>query len=211
MSTEVSGTPTGYARGRATREEILDAAMRLFGEVGYTSASLREVASRVGITHPGLLHHFKSKVALLEAVLQRRDEIDEAAIRADREAGVDYFEALVLLVERNAQRPAIVELFTALSAEATSPSHPAHAYFQERYARVVGTTAEMLEERRREGRLRAGVDPLTAARLLTAVMDGLQVQWLLEAGTPGTRVDMAAGLRTAYTALFVPTDGTTGA
>jgi AcrR family transcriptional regulator len=180
--------------------------MRLFGEVGFTSASLREVASRVGITHPGLLHHFKNKVALLEAVLQRRDEIDEAAIRADREAGVDYFEALVLLVERNAQRPAIVELFTTLSAEATSPNHPAHAYFQERYARVVGTTAEMLEERRRAGRLRAGVDPLTAARLLTAVMDGLQVQWLLEADTPGTRVDMAAGLRAAYTALFVPTD-----
>ncbi|MDC7123395.1 TetR/AcrR family transcriptional regulator [Cellulomonas fimi] len=206
MSTEVSGTPTGYARGRATREEILDAAMRLFGEVGYKSTSLREVASRVGITHPGLLHHFKNKAALLEAVLQRRDEIDEAAIRADREAGVDYFEALVLLVERNARRPAIVELFTTLAGEATSPAHPAHAYFQDRYARVVGTTAEMLEERRRAGRLRAGVDPLTAARLLVAVMDGLQVQWLLEADAPGTRVDMAAGLRAAYAALFVPVD-----
>ncbi|NKY38670.1 TetR/AcrR family transcriptional regulator [Cellulomonas septica] len=206
MSTEVSGTPTGYARGRATREEILDAAMRLFGEVGYTSASLREVASRVGITHPGLLHHFKNKAALLEAVLQRRDEIDEAAIRTDREAGIDYFEALVLLVERNARRPAIVELFTTLSGEATSPGHPAHAYFQDRYARVVGTTAEMLEERRRAGGLRPGVDPLTAARLLVAVMDGLQVQWLLEADAPGTRVDMAAGLRAAYAALFVPVD-----
>ena len=51
----------GYARGRATREEILDVAMQLFGEVGYRTASLREVASRVGISHPGLLHHFASK------------------------------------------------------------------------------------------------------------------------------------------------------
>jgi hypothetical protein len=66
----------------------------------------------------------------------------------------------------------------------------------------------MLEERRRAGGLRAGVDPLTAARLLVAVRDGLQVQWRREADAPGTRVDMAAGLRAAYAALFVPADDT---
>src|SRR4051794_33036734 len=36
----------GYAKGRATREEILDSAMQLFGEVGYRTASLREVSAR---------------------------------------------------------------------------------------------------------------------------------------------------------------------
>src|SRR3954453_17161951 len=105
----------GYAKGRATREEILDSAMRLFGEVGYHPASLREVAARVGISHPGLLHHFASKAALLEAVLTRRDEIDEALFRADLDACHDYFEALGMLVERNAARPGIVELFATLS------------------------------------------------------------------------------------------------
>ena len=128
----------GYAKGRATREEILDAAMQLFGEVGYHTASLREVASRVGISHPGLLHHFSSKAVLLAAVLERRDEVDEAAFEADLAAGHDYFDALARLIERNAARPGIVELFATLSAEATSPDHPAHAYFQDRYRTVVG-------------------------------------------------------------------------
>ena len=108
----------GYAKGRATREEILDSAMRLFGEVGYHTASLREVSARVGISHPGLLHHFASKAALLEAVLVRRDEIDQAAFDADVASGMDFFDALVRVVERNVERPGIVELFATLSAEA---------------------------------------------------------------------------------------------
>src|SRR4051794_10743987 len=209
MTTEVSPMQRGsaprsggYARGRATREEILDAAMQLFGEVGYRTASLREVAARVGISHPGLLHHFPSKAALLEAVLSRRDEIDEALFRADLDAGHDHFDGLALLVERNAARPGIVELFATLSAEATSPGHPAHAYFQDRYRAVVEVTRTEFERWRDEGRLRDGIDPLTAARLTVAVMDGMQIQWLLAADTPDARPDMAAALRAHFASLL---------
>ena len=192
----------GYARGRATREEILDVAMQLFGEVGYHTASLREVASRVGISHPGLLHHFASKAVLLAAVLERRDEIDDAAFEADLAAGHDYVDALTRVIERNASRPGIVELFATLSAEATSPDHPAHAYFQDRYRRVLDQGVDEFQRRRDEGRLRPGIDPLTASRLTVAVMDGMQIQWLLAADTPDTRPDMAATLRAHIATLL---------
>jgi len=204
MTTGLVGARTGYAKGRATREEILDAAMQLFGEVGYHTASLREVSARVGISHPGLLHHFASKAALLEAVLVRRDEVDTAAFDADIAAGTEYFDALVRVAEHNAARPGIVELFATLSAEATSPDHPAHRYFQDRYRGVVDRARAGAVLRREQGRLRAGVDPLTAARLVVAAMDGLQVQWLMEADGPGPRVDMAAALRTQIAALLDP-------
>jgi len=194
----------GYAKGRATREEILDSAMQLFGEVGYRTASLREVSARVGISHPGLLHHFPSKAALLEAVLVRRDEVDGAAFQADLAAGMDFLDALVRIVERNAARPGIVELFAVLSAEATSPEHPAHGYFQDRYRRIVADTTTGFERWRDEGRLREGIDPQTAARLIVAVMDGLQVQFLLDDGTPDARVDMPAALRQQISALHTP-------
>ena len=192
-----AATPRGYARGRATREEILEAALVLFGEVGYPTASLREIAARVGISHPGLLHHFPSKAALLEAVLQRRDEVDEAAMQDDLER-IGFLEALVRVVERNAARPGIVELFATLSAEATAPTHPAHAYFQRRYARVLATATTVFEQHRTAGTLRPDVEPCSAARRLVAVMDGLQVQWLLGAGCPADRVDMAAEVREQY-------------
>lgn len=204
MTTEApTGTRSGgYAKGRATREEILDVAMQLFGEVGYRTASLREVASRVGISHPGLLHHFASKAVLLAAVLERRDEVDDAAFEADLAAGYDYVDALVRIIERNASRPGIVELFATLSAEATSPDHPAHTYFQERYRRVVDRGSAEFRRRRDAGRLRSGVDPVTASRLTVAVMDGMQIQWLLSADTPDTRPDMAATLRTHIATLL---------
>ncbi|PFG35034.1 TetR/AcrR family transcriptional regulator [Sanguibacter antarcticus] len=185
----------GYAKGRATREVILDAATALFGELGYRSASLREIAARAGVSHPGLLHHFPTKESLLAAVLAHRDEVDGAAIEADRATGMDFFEALARVAERNAARPRIVELFCTLSAEATSAQHPAHAYFRRRYADLVSELTGELEQRSAAGRLRAGTSPGDGARTVVALMDGLQVQWLLEREGEGPQVDMAAVLR----------------
>ncbi|MGE9361693.1 TetR/AcrR family transcriptional regulator [Isoptericola nanjingensis] len=193
----------GYAKGRAKREEILQAAIGMFGEVGYHGASLREIASRVGISHPGLLHHFPTKAALLEAVLEHRDEIDFADFDRDLEQGRSMFDALVRLVQRNALRRPVVEVFAGLAAEATSPDHPAHEYFSERYPSTVRRSRVELERLAAEGRLAPGVDPEVAARTIVAIMDGLQIQWLYSLDDPrAQRVDMAADLR-AYLDLIV--------
>jgi hypothetical protein len=83
-----------------------------------------------------------------------------------------------------------VELFATLSSEATAPDHPAHAYFVARYDRVVAEIATHFVELAEDGQARAGLDPLTAGRQWVALMDGLQIQWLLDEST-----DMAAVLR----------------
>lgn len=186
----------GYAKGRATRVQIVEAAMVLFGEVGYRSASLREIASRVGISHPGLIHHFPTKEVLLAAVLEHRDEMDDSALSADLASGTGLMDAVVRLVRRNAERPGIVELFTTLAAEATAPDHPAHQYFRERYTTTVALLTRELETLRTDGALRTGVVPASAARAITALMDGLQVQWLIERGDDD-QVDMAMAIRDA--------------
>ena len=56
-------------RGDATRELVLDAALEMFVEQGYRATSVRDIAARCGMTHPGLLYHFPSKAALLMACL----------------------------------------------------------------------------------------------------------------------------------------------
>ena len=63
-----------YAKSRARRQEIIDAAVEVFATVGYHKGSLRDVADRVGMSQAGLLHHFPSKEHLLQAVLTWRDE-----------------------------------------------------------------------------------------------------------------------------------------
>lgn len=193
--------PRGYAKGRAKRLEILDQAMALFGEAGYRGASLRVIATRSGISHPGLLHHFPTKESLLLAVLEHRDEVDGEWLSLGSPTGVDRLRRLVDLAARNATRRGIVELFSVLAAEATAADHPAHAYFVRRYRDSVATTAVDYALARDEGVLRAGVTPREAAQQLIALMDGLQVQWLLS----DCATDMEGVLRAhVQTQLTVP-------
>lgn len=180
---------SGYARGRATRLQILEHAIALFGEVGYRAASLREIATRSGISHPGLLHHFATKEALLLAVLAHRDELDGGLFAGV--AGTDALRRLVDLVRLNTGRRGVVELFTVLSAEATAADHPAHAFFVERYRRTLAGVERAYIAARAAGALRDDVEPAAAARHLVALMDGLQLQWLLD----DCRTDMIAPVR----------------
>ncbi|MFE6037147.1 TetR/AcrR family transcriptional regulator [Streptomyces sp. NPDC056452] len=191
----------GYAKGRAKRREILDQAMSLFGEAGYRGASLRVIATRCGISHTGLMHHFPTKEYLLLAVLEHRDEVDGEWLSSAAATGVDRLRRFVDLAELNATRRGIVELFTVVSAEATSAEHPAHAYFVRRYRESVSGAEDAYAQVGKEGALREGIDPAVAGQQLIALMDGLQVQWLLADGA----TDMAGVLRAHVQAqLTVP-------
>lgn len=63
-----ASTPTG-----PTRDRILDAAMRLFGENGFKGTSVAQIERAAGLTPGagGLYHHFRSKDAVLAAGVQR--------------------------------------------------------------------------------------------------------------------------------------------
>src|SRR5439155_8021124 len=55
----------------ATRERILDAAERLFAERGYDGASLRAITGQARVNLAAVNYHFRSKRALMRAVLAR--------------------------------------------------------------------------------------------------------------------------------------------
>ena len=173
-----------YRKCVEMRARAVEVAVRLFSQNGYRATSMREVAAELGATHTGLKHHFPSKEALLTAVLQYRDEIDDAVLEEDLAGGDDRLTAILHLVQRNAERRALIELFTTLAAEATDPTHPAHAYFDARYRKVTASLTAMFTRLGDEGRLRSGVDPGWAARTTVAIMDGLQVQWLYHDARP---------------------------
>ncbi|HEY0186633.1 MAG TPA: TetR/AcrR family transcriptional regulator [Cellulomonas sp.] len=180
----------GYAKGRAKRRQIIEQATAMFGEAGYRGATLREIAARCGLSHPGLLHHFPTKESLLLAVLAHRDEVDAEQLGLGQTHGLLGLQRLVDLGLLNASRRGIVELYVVLSAEATAADHPAHDYFVARYADSIAMMARVYREAAQDGALRAGIEPGAAARQLVALMDGLQVQWLLDGST-----DMGAALR----------------
>lgn len=57
-------------RGEATRESLVEAARRLFGEKGFNSTSLDEIVKEAGVTKGALYHHFSDKEELFKAVAE---------------------------------------------------------------------------------------------------------------------------------------------
>jgi AcrR family transcriptional regulator len=57
----------GYARGEHTRRRLLEAAIELFGELGYERASTRTIARRAGVSLPALQYYFGGKEGLHRA------------------------------------------------------------------------------------------------------------------------------------------------
>lgn len=58
----------------ATRDRVVESALRLFSERGTTAVSMRELAEAADVTVPGLYYHFSSKAELIHAVYQARVE-----------------------------------------------------------------------------------------------------------------------------------------
>ncbi|WP_313542110.1 TetR/AcrR family transcriptional regulator [Leifsonia aquatica] len=193
-----AGTANPRPETERKRKDILRAAVEVFGTKGSTNGTLADIAEQVGITHAGVLHHFGSKQNLLLEVIEFRDQ-DDVAHLADRHipGGPELFMHLVGTALRNAQRPGIVQVYTVLSAESVTDEHPARSYFEDRYR----TLRREIDDAFRELCAQEGVtDPQSvdkAAASILAVMDGLQLQWLLEPSD----VDLAGASEFAIRAI----------
>jgi TetR/AcrR family transcriptional repressor of nem operon len=62
--------------GTGTRTAIMDAAEALILEVGFAAASIDRIVARAQVTKGGFFHHFASKAALAQALVERYVELD---------------------------------------------------------------------------------------------------------------------------------------
>ncbi|GGS19492.1 TetR/AcrR family transcriptional regulator [Streptomyces rubiginosohelvolus] len=182
---------------RQRQQDILAIAMDTFAARGYNNASLAEIADRVGLTQAGVLHYFRSKALLLTSVLELRDQRDIEQLGPERPQGLDFLRHLVNTALRNAEREGIVRLYAVLSAESVTDDHPAQDYFRDRYDGLRAFVADALREACELPADRAESAD-NAANAIIAVMDGLQVQWLLAPES----VDMAASTDLVVTSLL---------
>ncbi|MFI5776240.1 TetR/AcrR family transcriptional regulator [Nocardia sp. NPDC051570] len=180
-------------RGDARKERILEVALKTFADNGFRGASIAEIADRCGLSQPGLLHHFPSKAALLAGVLEYRDRLDAERLGTDEQPrGPLALHQLVRAVEHNTQVPGLVRLFTVVTAEAVAADHPAHDWAVARYRHLEAWITRALDAGIADGTIRPGIDAVAVARQIMAMMDGLQLQWLLDP----ENIDMATLFRT---------------
>lgn len=190
--------PKGDAAATERRKQlILQSAFDVFAKNGYSGASVKQVADIVGISEAGILHHFKSKSALLLEVLRFSDEEAKQMLESGNDEPLKFVSEWIRLINRNASAPGIVELYCKISAEATAQDHPAHEFFVSRYEAVLGSAVDRFELLKTKGHLREEIEPSVAGRALVAVTDGLQLQWLFDRKT-----DMAAEVRAFFKSIL---------
>lgn len=57
----------GYPKGEETRQRILDAALKAFGEASFTTATTRRISEEAGVSLPTLQYYFGDKEGLYRA------------------------------------------------------------------------------------------------------------------------------------------------
>jgi AcrR family transcriptional regulator len=189
-----------YANGQRTRAALVASAFDVFAERGYQRLSLRQIADEIGTSHTALLHHFGSKDALLHAVLDEREE-REGPGRGELIRDRGLLDAVPEIMRRNSQSPGVIQLDSTLRVEAMQADHVAHEFVTRREDDFVTSVRAELAAEQDAGRLRDGLDLDIVARLITSLIEGIQLAWLSD-----DSVDMAAHLAAFMDLLRKPVE-----
>ncbi len=152
--------------------------LQLVAEEGYNSTSMQRIADEMGMSKAGILHHFSSRDALMLEVLRRRSGLVTSEVAAIE----DPIEAAVDVTANNARQPGLAALsavVTALSAADLEDSDR-RGYIDGRYRRLRQSFTEAFRRAQDDGEVVSTVEPEVLAALLVAVMEGMQLQWLLD-------------------------------
>jgi AcrR family transcriptional regulator len=170
-------TRAPYANGQRTRAALVASAFDVFAERGFQRLSLRQIADEIGTSHTALLHHFGSKDALLQAVLDER-EAREGPARGELIAERGLLDAVPEIMRQNARQRGVIQLDSVLQVEALRADHIAHDFVSQRRTDFFTSVRDELEREQAAGRLRDDLDLVVVARLITSLVEGLQLAWL---------------------------------
>ena len=179
----------------ATREELLDAAERVFRKRGVGHTSLAEVADAAGVTRGAIYWHFKDKADLFQALVERVEMPMNAAMEEmDRASATDPLGAvrqLAIHALRNLAGSARIQAVfdvVFLRCEYTEELAPVRARQLEDRKVCLRRCEVAFEQAVARRQLPAGTDTRLAAQGLYAFVTGLMRSWV---ETPG-RFDLHA-------------------
>jgi TetR/AcrR family transcriptional regulator, acrAB operon repressor len=194
-----------------TREQLLDAAERVFRERGVAGSSLAEIAAAAGVTRGAVYWHFRDKADVYAAMCDRATlpletmlEAAGAAVHADPMAAVRKL-ALTALA-RLAGDPRSQAVFEVMfhKCERADELAPVTARKQRERRRCLVQVERVLQQAVRKGQLPRDTDTALATQALHAYIVGIMHEWVLDttafdlSGSATALIDaMLAGLRVA--------------
>jgi AcrR family transcriptional regulator len=180
-------TRAARAQGRAARDELLSAALRVFADRGYREASMDAVAAEAGYSKGALYWHFSSKEELLLTLLDER--IDKpmrerfallASAPPERDMTVEASEGFGKQLGQ--ERAALLLEREYWSLAIRDPE--LRARYAARQQELRDELATALEARARHlGTPDLGISGQDLARIVMAIISGLAVDELIEPGS----------------------------
>ncbi len=173
----------------ARREQIVEAATRVFAQKGFRRATTREVARAAGVSEGTIYNYFEGKDALLMAILERLNETERRAEDFEEGMATDFPGFLKEYLRR---RMSFIwenrEVFRVVLSEMLVNAELRELYLR----RVVEPTMRIAEEnfrsRMEQGEVRETDAPLATRSVAGAVL-GVLVLGLLGDEEVGSRAD----------------------
>ena len=169
--------------------DILRHSSEAFYEHGFHGTTVRDIASRVGVTVPALYYHHENKeailVAVLEAAIADLQARNEAAIA---EAGDDAVAQMANLVESVTLHLTVRARLAALDSEYRYLSADARAPYADLRKRNELLTLSVIDRGVEQGAFHVG-DTAEATRALLGMLQAIP-RWYVDSG-PLTPEDVA--------------------
>lgn len=171
-----------YRRGVETRRRVVEIAIEVFGRSGYRGGTLQTVADEVGITAGAIVRLFGSKAQLLVAVLEEWDRRQLAMLDAQDTHGLDLLRRTPELLSDNMATRGLLALNIRMGGEAIDPESPVRDRLLARHHKIHDMMTEHLMAASADADIRSldRHEATQRTRELFAVMDGMQMQWLME-------------------------------
>ncbi|MDN4476000.1 TetR family transcriptional regulator C-terminal domain-containing protein [Demequina sp. SYSU T00192] len=178
--TGIEGPAGGRLRLERDEHALATAALDEITQRGWREGSLARVAEAAGMTPAHASRVYPDERELLIDVLRLRDDLGIELLPETPRDGRGMLQAFIDIARFGTETPGTIELFGTLATAATAPEHPGHEYFRARYAWLRGLLVDALRELEEEGELKRRCDPQGVAAQAIALLDGLQIQWLLD-------------------------------
>lgn len=161
------------------REQIAEAVLGFVAEHGVNRLSMAGVARRVGLVPSGIYRHFRNKDEMLLAALDRMDARLQANLRAAAEAFADPVEQLRDLLMRHVR--VIREGRAVPRIIFSDDAHGGHPERKQRVQKILGAylgrIADLVRQGQQQGRIRADLDPTTAALMWIGMVVPAAILW----------------------------------
>jgi TetR/AcrR family transcriptional regulator len=100
MGKRMKNTKTLDAAQLNARERLLETAIGMFAEKGYTGTSVREIVERAGVSKPVLYYYFQSKEGLFLAILDVAENLQKQLLSEVLESEGSVLDRLLILYGR---------------------------------------------------------------------------------------------------------------